>query len=396
MVPPRNGAAGGERTSSDVNAFAGLLGLLVLSFYFMPDQAGRNLVLYLAALSAHAFMRFPEAWRAAFGHSGGWMLLLAVLPPCVSLIWSTSVSADTSKDLLIAAYCILAIYFGVAWVLRTRPRLAEQLPVLMLIAGNVAGAVAVARWLASLPGAEVMRLEGVWGIDNPVHASVLLLVATLPVLFQVLHRARHRLWLMGLAIPIAFVVLAGSRAAAASYVVILMAMTIGRSFRWAAGILVAFLTIGVAAVVVIGADALGEIWLSRGISFRDVVWSQVWDRYLDCNLLLGCGTATPLQITFGGVVGARAHSIFVAALYHQGVLGLGLLLLALGWLLWHGVRSRNAMAQVWSWMLAYVVLANTTSGDHVLVRATLFWPSFWLPVMVTAAMCRESSAQASP
>jgi hypothetical protein len=93
------------------------------------------------------------------------------------------------------------------------------------------------------------------------------------------------------------------------------------------------------------------------------------------------------------VEGHRAHSIYLAALYHQGLLGLIVLLAGTGWLLYRGFTVPGADAGTvrgWAWALAYVLLASATSGDHVLVRATLFWPYFWIPVMVLAVTCRGS------
>ena len=49
----------------------------------------------------------------------------------------------------------------------------------------------------------------------------------------------------------------------------------------------------------------------------------------------------------------------------------------------------------WAVVLVYVLLASTTSGDHVLVRTTLFWCYFWLPVMVLAASTTALSERES-
>lgn len=389
----------GRKSPLDISIFTALFGLLVLSFYFVPDQAGRNLFLYATALVAHAFVLHRSVWAVAYRDVGGWVVLLLVLTPCISLLWSRSPDLDRIKDLLVAAYVLLAIYLGVAWVLERRSVFADRLAVLLLLAGSAAGAFAIGHWASrdTPPGA--MRLEGLWGIDNPVHASVLLLGGTLPVISQILDRRRSLWWLVGAIVPIAFIALAGSRAAAGAYLIVVLVMAATSNLKAAAGVFGGALLIGAGAMLVLGMDLIEEVWLSRGISFRGVVWEQVWDAYRSCNPAVGCGLATPIVVDVGGVPGTRAHSIFLAALYHQGLLGLVVFLGSLGCLLRRGFRGAERSGGAprdWSWMLAYVLLANATSGNHVLVRAALFWLCFWLPVMMVAATSRESSLPTNP
>jgi hypothetical protein len=268
------------------------------------------------------------------------------------------------------------------------------LAILVLLAGDAAGSAAIVYWFMSDPAPGGFRLEGVWGIDNPVHASVLLLAGTLPVLSRILSGQRARLWVAGAVVPLCFVVLAGARTAAAAYLLVVLTMVAARKPGAAVWVLAGALIVMATAIVLLGTGVTEEVWLTRGLSYRDVVWEQVWSAYRDCNPLVGCGISTPLTVDIGGVEGGRAHSIFFAALYHQGLLGLAVFVGGLGWLLWRGLRRQSLAenpALGWAWMLGYVLLANATSGDHILVRAALFWPCFWMPVMVLAAMDKESS-----
>lgn len=379
--------------------FGALFALLIASFYFLPDQAGRNLLLYLTALSAHGLLARRRSWSLAYGQAGGWVVLLLVVVPLLSLSWSTSVGVDRGKDLLVAGYCVVTIYVGVAWLLNARPALVNALAGLMIVSGNLAAAASLLGWALTLPTADNLRLEGLWGIDNPVHASVLLLGGTLPLLSQVLRGHRSRWWLMGLVLPLGFVALAGARTATAAYLLVVVVVAASWRPRAATWVLAGAALLAAGAVWLLGPDAVAEVWLGRGLSFRDVLWDQVWDAYRECNALLGCGIASPLSLEFAGHQGDRAHSIFLAALYHQGLLGFAAFLAALGWLLWQGLRpdlAGDGAARGWAWMLGFVLLANLTSGDHVLVRGGLFWPCFWMPVMVLAAMRRESSPPAPP
>ena len=372
------------------SAFVVLLALLTLSFYLVPDQAGRNVILYATALSTHLLMSRKQAWRLAYGHPGGWAVLLLVAFPCLSLIWSVGAEGDIVQDLLLAGYCIATVYLGVAWVLHWYPKAADALVVVLLLAGNLVGGASVAWWAMADRGPGGFRLQGLWGLDNPVHSSIALLAATVPVTFQVLRRQRSPWWLLGMIIPLSYVALAGARSAAAAYLLVLLAMVA----VWRAGavlwVLAGALIVGILAIALLGVGVVEEVWFARGVSFRNVVWQQVLAAYESCNALIGCGVASPPTVDLGGRVGKRAHSIVLATLYYQGLLGFICFIGALAWLLWRALRaSRTQESRSWTYLLGYVLLANVTSGDHILVRAELFWLYFWLPVMIIAAMSRE-------
>ena len=160
--------------------------------------------------------------------------------------------------------------------------------------------------------------------------------------------------------------------------------------------------------VLVGGEALGVIWLERGLSFRPTIWAETWAAYQACHPLIGCGIAAPLAIEYApGAIADRAHSLYLAALYHQGLLGLAAMVAICGWLLHCGLLKLGSVGvstaqsragrprsggggRDWAWMLGYALLASATSGDHVLVRTTLFWCYFWLPMMVLAATASDA------
>jgi O-antigen ligase len=193
------------------------------------------------------------------------------------------------------------------------------------------------------------------------------------------------------------VAVAGARSAAAAYLVVLLGMAAAWRPRAALWVVAGAVLLGAAAVVILGSDVMGEVWLARGLSFRDVVWQQVLAAYEGCNALIGCGLAAPPHVELGSRIGERAHSILLATLYYQGLLGLIVFVAGLGWLLWRGLRHpASPDHRGWACMLGYALLANLTSGDHILVRGELFWLYFWLPAMVTAAMSRGTPPPARP
>ena len=376
-------------------AFAILLALLVASFFFVPEQHQRNWLLYLAALAAHGFLFDRSVLRRAYAGRAGWAVAALIALPALSLAWRDSLAVEEAADLLLAAYCILAIHLGIAGLAERRPQAFDHLHHVLLLAANLGALLSIGHWALNTDPA-APRLTGWLGLDNPVHASILLLAATLPIWDRIARRQLRPRWLLACAAPCAFALLAGARMALAAYLVIVILQLRGR-LRLAVVVGISALAglVGLAALV--GGDALDAIWLGRGLSFRPTIWAEAWAAYQACNPLIGCGVASPLGIEYApGTIADRAHSLYLAALYHQGLLGLAALLAISGWLLHCGLAKAGnggvGLGRNWAWMLAYALLASATSGDHVLVRTTLFWCYFWLPVMVLAATATAPGA----
>ena len=361
-------------------AFTILLALLIASFFVVPQQHQRNWLLYLAAAAAHAFLFDGRTLRTAFAGKAGWTVPLLLAMPLLSLTWSGPVAGENAADLLLAAYCILLIYIGVVHLTRCAPQALERFQQTLLLGANLGAILSIGHWAANYDP-HFPRLAGWLGLDNPVHASILLLAATLPVCTGIARGRLQLRWGWACAAPIAFVVLAGPRTALAAYIIV-VAVIFGPTLR-PRFMLTGTVALGiVVAAALIGSEALQSIWLDRGLSYRPAIWSQTFSAFASCNPLIGCGIAAPLEVEYlPETVTDRAHSLYVAAIYHQGFLGAAVFFGAMAWLL-YCARGRR---RDWAIVLVYVLLASSTSGDHLLVRTTLFWCYFWLPVMVLAA-----------
>ncbi len=363
-----------------------LFGLLLVglaaSFFFVPEQHQRNWLLYLTALAAHGFLFNQQTWRGAFAQPGGWVVIALLAMPALSLIWSASASHDDAANLLLAAYCILLIYLGLVHLSRRAPKTIERLLPTLLICANLGALLAIGDWVMNYDSTRP-RLPGVLGLDNPVHGSLLLLTATLPVWSGLARGEMRTSWLLACLAPCLFALLAGPRTALAAYT-LMVVLILRQRFR-PASLMAGVVLLGLTGLIALFAsDALKSIWLERGLSHRPEIWRQSWSALLACNPLFGCGIATPLKAEYlPGIMTDRAHSLYVATLYHQGIMGVLTLLGALGWLLMRAYGTQQG--RDWTLMLAYALLASLTSGDHILVRTTLFWCYFWLPLLVLAA-----------
>ena len=290
-------------------AFTMLLALLVAGFFVVPEQQQRNWTLYLAAAAAHAFLFDGRTVRVAFAGRAGWSVPLLLAMPLLSLLWSGPVAGERAADLLLAAYCILTIYVGIVHLTRHAPQQLARLQQVLLLGANLGALLSLGHWAATCDP-ELPRLPGWLGLDNPVHASILLLAATLPVCAAIARGKLGLRWGWACAAPIAFVLLAGPRAALVSWLIV-VAVVVAPRLRLRATLVGAAALAIVATAALIASDALQAIWLDRGLSFRPAIWAQTWSAYLACNPFIGCGIAAPLEIEYQpGSVTDRAHSLY--------------------------------------------------------------------------------------
>ncbi|MEM1434506.1 MAG: hypothetical protein AAGG11_10665 [Pseudomonadota bacterium] len=372
-----------------------LLALLV-SFALLIEEHQRNWLLYLTALLGFGFLTQRQVRSQLRSNRTSLALGILLLLPLLSILWSTPGAAAEPvelKDLILAAICIAGVYLGLTALNLRQPAFSGRLQLVFAATALFGLWLALGHWWFWLrPTAERPRFEGGFAFYNAVHASIFAFAAGLLAIHDRLNsRQPVTLWLsVPLLVSVSlFGLLAGARAAMAAFVITALAMLVRKGAgRW--GVLAggALLTAAVGAtLLLIGPEQLKNIWLSRGLSYRLEIWDQVLTQFGACPFLLGCGIDAPPSIVAGLETGDRAHSMPLATFYYYGVLGLLITAAALGYL---ALRGAEKGGTAWAWLLGYALLANMTSGDHVLERATLFWPYFWLPVLMLATINRAS------
>ena len=157
-----HGGVGVSVQSVMPRAFALLLMLLLASFFFVPEQHQRNWLLYLAALAAHGFLLDRAVLRRAYAGRGGWAVAALLALPVLSLAWGDSQAFEDAADLLLAAYCILAIHLGVAGLAERRPQALDSLRDALLLAANLGALLCIGHWALNYE-ADAPRLTGGWG-----------------------------------------------------------------------------------------------------------------------------------------------------------------------------------------------------------------------------------------
>src|SRR4030095_7257685 len=102
------------------------------------------------------------------------------------------------------------------------------------------------------------------------------------------------------------------------------------------------LAIGVALVAWVASDAEAQRWLlPRGDSFRPAIWSSTFDAVRHGHWLFGAGMLAHHTSLQAGYVIAHPHSVYLATLFHGGIVAAALLLGVLVLALVRGFRWRS-------------------------------------------------------
>lgn len=150
-----------------------------------------------------------------------------------------------------------------------------------------------------------------------------------------------------------------------------------------------------------GLAGLLAIWLwpvlfSRGLSLRDIIWGQWFDRIKEF-WLIGAGAGRKFEICIAqNHCFNQAHNLFLQFFYEYGIIGLTLLLsmLILAF-------KRSLIRSYWSTPLGGVglpllIFATTTAlFDYhtVMNRPGVYWLVFWLPIGLVLSQPSPTPAQ---
>lgn len=191
----------------------------------------------------------------------------------------------------------------------------------------------------------------------------------------VLQKATRKSWavLGGLLVLSAFILLASTvfqaRTLLLAYALFLLIYLFARRM-WLLGLIVVLAIIFLGYLT--GAD---HLLLQRGLSFRPQIWSDALDRVTHvCNIWLGCGKDGYRFLDLY----THAHNALVQVLYEDGIVGIVILTLFLGYLFKQGWRNhRNTL--LWAIM---GMGGQMTHTGWLLVSPTALWVYFWLPMTI--------------
>ena len=266
------------------------------------------------------------------------------------------------------------------------------------LAGGLVAVAAIGNFLLDPPPEG--RLHGLGRVHNSVTAAQAFSVVAL-VALDAAWRAPSSRWRLlagasALAATVA-VLLSGSRAAWAALPLGVAALALAwttRSRRRFVGLLAATAAaLGVAFVALVTSDLAGDYVLPRGDSFRLVIWESVAADIVRQGLWFGRGILTPDDTLLGDLTFRHVHSMYLAVLFHGGIVGCALLAGALGGTAFALVRALGAPdARLALALLVAGAVFWLTDGRQLVDRVGVHWWLFWLPVATAIGMIRQPVA----
>jgi hypothetical protein len=139
-----------------------------------------------------------------------------------------------------------------------------------------------------------------------------------------------------------------------------------------------------------------QSFMTRGTTYRTNIWKSTLDQ-MPGHWLIGHGLNAPynwLQTDYAryGIPYSipHLHSLLFSALFHGGLIGLGLLLLLAGTATWralrHAIKTGNALPLA---LLAFGLFCSIFGGSHPICRPRGEWIIFWIPICY-ALTCWEA------
>jgi O-antigen ligase len=116
------------------------------------------------------------------------------------------------------------------------------------------------------------------------------------------------------------------------------------------------------------------------MSFRPQIWAATLDRAGE-SLLLGHGYLSNQFVEIPPDGTFKAHNAYLATLRDGGLIGLSLLLCALGLAVWRAYRvGQKTGNYVLLALMVFALLAIAPDPDRLLERPKELWLYFWLPL----------------
>jgi O-antigen ligase len=230
-----------------------------------------------------------------------------------------------------------------------------------------------------------------WGSDNPINSAIVMGLVVLAA-WWVFPGKKWYLQILLLAvivISLMLMVFTKSRGPMLALGVGLALMTVFR--RDCADLLLALLIAASAAVLVVSTDIL-SLFAQRLTepNYRMEIWLQVWERFQD-NWLFGQGLGHDARISLlsGTVFVTHSHSSVFEMFRVGGVIGGGLFLLMVGFLVGRSITKPAGFFLLW---LIFGLICLSSNGRALLSRPSIEWFAFWMPILLLYFSTRADAA----
>ena len=339
----------------------------------------------------------PALWRAAADSRVAVCAAALLAYLVLTSLWSEE---PNTADAL--RMCIRALVLG-CFVLAFADSIArgaahDQIGRWFALGGGLVAAAAIGHFLLDPPPEG--RLQGLGRVHNSVTAAQAFSVVTL-VALDAAWRTPSSRWrlLAGASALVATlaVLLSGSRAAWAALplgaAVLLLARTATSPGRFLGFLAATAAVLGFVVAVLVTGDLTRDYVLPRGDSFRFAIWESVVADVVRHGLWFGRGILTSDDTLLGDLTFRHAHSMYLAVLFHGGIVGSVLFAAVLGgsaYVLFRRLGFPDARLA-----LALLVAGTVfwlTDGRQLVDRVGVHWWLFWLPVATAVGLVGRASS----
>jgi hypothetical protein len=362
------------------------IGLLVFSsaFIWAPSRDGLEAIY---ALGFFIPMLCLLPWRKpSVATYGGWFTLLGLLfggYSAVTAFWAP----EPNPGFFILQFFILASWLcGLGWMAQRGLINVSTIIKLLVIVGAIMSVINLIVFYATNPFAE--RLEG-WSVTrNPNHIGSIFGVLTLLAYIEWLRSAtlKQSAYYLLCVVLIVFSVLASQSRAAIAGLALLMpvaALLYCRNLnKWLFqfGVLLVLVAIAYAF-----RDEVCDLLFARGISLREMIWREVFNRTLQDYAIWGIGLEKEGRIALAdGSLFNHAHNAWLDMFYRTGLVGVALSAIYFVYLLRHALAQRECYPLL-LWLI-FGCIYSLFDSRGFFWQIDPKWFCIWLPAGIIGAL----------
>ncbi|WP_417780636.1 O-antigen ligase family protein [Stutzerimonas xanthomarina] len=371
-------------TSLDRWAIAGLF-LYLAAFYFLDSSGQKTLFYLLVGIPGLILIpRLLELYRQRPVELT--MLVVFLIYMSASSLWSGTSTLDDALKYSMYLMCLLLVIDAAARQGVTTVHVLNWLLVVGAVAAVCYASALLGRFDSSSNWALArFSFEGMagWGDDNPISSAIVLGLTVLIAWwkFPMSGRGKQLLLVALMLLCCVLILLTKSRGPLVALGIVLGLMSLHRRARgdlvlWGALLLSA----AVGLVLFDLAGPLADRFAQP--NYRMEIWSAAFTQIGD-DIFAGQGFGREADIMIRpGVVVTHSHSSFVEIIRIGGLIG-GALVTALLWSVFVRRGVLSAGTGLFVFWFVYGIGCLSTNGRLPLIRPTIEWFAFWLPLLLT-------------
>ncbi len=379
---------------------AGMLVLTVVTYYLAENGKINNFPTYLAGIAFITLILTRPSLCKDLDRTTLTIIGILLLYFAASALWSEGGNLLLMAKYVGYAMLLLAFVVGIPITAQAYPGAFRWLMAVFVLSATISACYSVYLYFA-LPDYQPLiehRLFALGRLSNPVVGALSYGIAAV-VCTNMVSACRgpvRNIYVACLAMLLFSLLLTETRSAWVGIIVAIPAVIIlqrelsrGRRLRILAGF-VALLTL--IAAFTWQAGFWDEI-LHRATSYRPELWGKTLVDTWQANFISGYGIASNGKLTIGTITFHHAHSLYLTAYFHGGLIGLLLLAGLLVRCFWRLLQLADSPLRLLALSsLLYASIALVFDGDRILEKVDFIWIVFWFPVALCLTATLKNKA----